>query len=168
MIQHSVVNDTTILLLLPNCSAHWPQAKLTIVLLSIPVSMIAVLWGLAGAWFVLPFAGIELGLFAWLMYRVNGAAHHGQLLTITQSSIQLSQGRYQGSKTPMVVTFARKGCVFTFTQTERHWQLPICALHCDGQHYQLGSFLNLQDRKQLVSYLADCGLAICRNRWWEQ
>lgn len=168
MIQYSVVNDKTILLLLPNCSAHWPQAKLTIVLLAIPVGMIAIIWGLAGAWLVLPFAGIELGLLAWLMYRVNDATHRGQLLTINQTSIQLSQGRYQGSKKPVVATFARTNCVFTITETERHWQLPVFALHCEGQHYQLGSFLNLQDRKQLLYYLVDCGLTICRNRWWEQ
>lgn len=61
---------TTIITLSPNQSASWKETKTMITCMVILVMVIALGWTLSGAWIILPFAGLEVGLFAYFMYRV--------------------------------------------------------------------------------------------------
>ena len=147
----------------PNRSASWREVKLVLLGFSVVIFSIAMAWTLVGVWIVLPFAGVEFGLLGYLMYRVNWQAYQHQRLIITPVLLILEQGFRQRQ----VVRLERADCQITVTETEGHWQLPIYIIYCHGEEYPLGPFLNLNDLKQLQHYLNQCGIGLCRNRWWE-
>ena len=59
----------TVIKLSPNQSASWRETKIVITIMVLLVMSIAIGWTMAGAWIILPFAGLEVGLFAYFMYR---------------------------------------------------------------------------------------------------
>jgi Flp pilus assembly protein TadB len=64
-------HDSVILPLQPNRSANWRQNKLIIIVIVAFVMITSIAWSVMGAWVILPFAGFEVGLLAFLMYRVS-------------------------------------------------------------------------------------------------
>lgn len=151
------------IVLRPNRSTDWRQIKLILAVLAIPLAIIALGWAWVGVWIVLPFAGLELLLLSFLMYRVNWQGYQQQVLTITPQDLILEQGY----RTVQRHTYARIQCYITVTETEGHWQLPVCCLHAEQQSHPLGDFLNLADRRELCTLLHQHGLRVCRNRWWQ-
>jgi len=51
------------------------------------VMSIAIGWTMAGAWIILPFAGLEVGLFAFFMYRICRQGFAQQIITITADQV---------------------------------------------------------------------------------
>ncbi|QPG06638.1 DUF2244 domain-containing protein [Salinimonas marina] len=147
----------------PNRSASWDEIKLVLLGFAVVIFSIAIAWTMAGVWIVLPFAGAELALLGYLMYRANWQAYQHQRLIITPVWLVLEQG-YRHQK---VVKLIRAECQIMVTETEGHWQLPLYVIYCGGKEYPVGTFLNLSDLKQLQYCLHQCGLGLCRNRWWE-
>lgn len=156
-------NNNTIITLSPNCSATWQQTKWVIMVMVFVVMLIALAWTFVGAWIVLPFAGFEVGLFAYLMYRVSVYTHTKQIIHISPTSVDIKIG-YLKKQTHTHLPRAQLD-VF-YSETENNWELPRIAL-CNAQHkLEVGSFLNLDDRKLLRDALQSAGFIICRNKWW--
>ncbi|MEL7289923.1 MAG: DUF2244 domain-containing protein, partial [Pseudomonadota bacterium] len=62
MVEVSTFEHQVQLHLSPNRSATWQQTKHLIAAFALFISSIAIAWSLAGAWVILPFAGLEVGL----------------------------------------------------------------------------------------------------------
>jgi Integral membrane protein len=149
--------DTTVITLLPNRSASWAQTKLFVLVVCCTTLIIGVFWTLNGAWMVLPFSGIEAGLVAFLMYRVCQGTYQRQVITCTPQQILVQFG----------TTFPK-----------RSWQLPRSSVHvkvtdaphplsprilvlADGSHHiELGSFLNHEDKEEVLQHLRQAGLHV--------
>ncbi|WP_218355297.1 DUF2244 domain-containing protein [Alteromonas lipotrueiana] len=163
MIRITQRHQTTEILMRPNRSASWRETKTVWLVFFLVVLVIAMAWAAAGVWIVLPFAGIELGLLGYLMYRTNWQTYQQQRLIISPSLLVLEHDYHRHQ----TVKLARCHCQITVTETEGHWQLPLYVICCQGRQYPVGAFLNLNDLKQLQYGLIHCGVGLCRNRWWE-
>ncbi len=150
------------IVLKPNRSATWAQSKLFIGIMAIPIAIIGVGWSIVGGWVILPFAGLEIGLLAFLMLKVSHQTYQEQIIIISKESISVQTGFRKKFKQ----TVARNGCHVLYSETENDWQLPVISVISDKVEITLGQFLNLTDRQLLKLELQRAGLVICRPQWW--
>jgi uncharacterized membrane protein len=156
-------NNSTIIILSPNRSATWLQTKWVIAIMVFVVMTIAIAWTFVGAWIVLPFAGLEVGLFAYLMYRVSVYTHTQQIIYISPTKVNIEVGH---RKKQTLATMSRAQLDVFYSESENNWELPRIALCTKEQKLEVGDFLNLDDRKKLKDALQSAGFIICRNKWW--
>lgn len=164
MVVRSENNGHTIITLSPNCSATWKQSKWVIAVMVMVVMIIAISWTFIGAWLVLPFAGLEVGLFAYLMYRVSLYTHTQQIISIDAKLVNIEQG-YRKKQTLALIQ--RSQLDIFYSESENNWELPRFSLCANGQRYEIGNFLNLEDRKRLKEEFENAGFMVCRNKWWQ-
>lgn len=157
-------NEQTIITLSPNCSATWQQTKWVVAIMVCVVMIIAIAWSFVGAWVVLPFAGLEVGLFAFLMYRVSLFTHSQQVIFISPALVNVTFG-YRKKETLAEMPRAQLD-VFYF-ESPNQWELPRIALCTKDHKFEVGDFLNLDDRKSLKDALQNAGFIICKNKWWQ-
>lgn len=144
----------------PNRSATWHQTKLLIALLAVFVGIIALGWAFVGVWVILPFAGLEVGLLAFMMYRVSHFTYQTQCIDITTRCIFVSSS----PKEPTVEL--NRACCHVEFEHANTWQLPT--IHLVDQHnlIEIGQFLNLEDKQKLRHTLERAGLMTCQRQWW--
>ncbi len=148
--------------LCPNRSATWQQTKWLIALMGLVIFIIAVGWLVAGVWVILPFAGIETGLLAFLFYRVSKSTYQYQDIIIKPESILVSVG-----KRAPVLTLPRNSSHLAFYEGETEWHLPELQLVSPPHNIVIGQFLNHADRHRLRHILSDAGIMVCRKNWWK-
>lgn len=156
--------QNTIITLSPNRSATWQQTKWVVAIMVAVVMIIATAWTFVGAWIVLPFAGLEVGLFAYLMYRVSRFTYSQQVIKINSNNVTVKFGYrtkvLQGK-------FSRTNLDVYYSESDNNWELPKIALCSKHQRLLIGEFLNLEDRVLLREDLQRAGFVICRNQWWK-
>ncbi len=157
--------DHTVITLTPNRSATWQQTKWVIAVMVCFVMIIAVAWTFVGAWVVLPFAGLEVGLFAFLMYKVSVFTYTNEVINISNQSVEIESG-YKKRRSRHC--FPRSSLDVYYSETENNWDLPKVAFCNENNKLIVGEFLNLEDRIKLKSTLEDAGFIICRNKWWSK
>jgi uncharacterized membrane protein len=164
MVVSKQTNDQTIITLSPNCSATWQQSKFAIIFMVSIVMTIAFGWTLVGAWVVLPFAGFEVGLFAYIMHRVSVYTHTQEIIYISPQLVNVETGyRSKHTSTEML----RAQIDVFYSESDNNWELPKIAMCTRDRKIEIGNFLNLDDRKHLKSALENAGFIICRNKWWQ-
>ena len=87
-------HDSVTLTLQPNRSANWRQNKIIFMVMTAFVMIIAIAWSVVGVWVILPFAGFEVGLLAFLMYRVSYFTYQKQIITIHSDTVVFQAGVY--------------------------------------------------------------------------
>lgn len=157
-------DDSVEILLQPNRSATWLHSKRMIAFIFIVVSTIAIGWSIVGVWFILPFAGLEAGLFACLMYVVSKQTYREQSLLIAQSQINIIN---RLGKKQQRISLSRLHCHADIIESTRDWRLPVVYLATDSQRYEIGEFLNLEDKEQLRELLGSNRIPVCRTHWWK-
>lgn len=153
------------IVLTPNRSASWSQTKILLWILCPFVLLVALAWSLSGAWLILPFAGLEVGLLSYLMYRVSQQSYRREVITITANDIRVQQGlRYPNRlwRLPVPDTYLH------VAQGALHHDLPDLTLSAGQIRLPIGRFLNQPDRLETRQQLAQAGLMVCCNRWWQQ
>jgi uncharacterized membrane protein len=164
MVQLKKYENSAALLLTPNRSLTWAEAKLIIAFMVAVVMIIALAWTFVGAWVVLPFAGVEVGLFSVLMYKVTRSTYLKQLVVFTDKEITVEMGI---SRKQFKDTIPRCGTDIYYSETERNWHTPKITLQ-NGEHsIQIGQFLNEDDMVILREQLESLGFPICRQHWWK-
>jgi uncharacterized membrane protein len=163
MVVTSENNDEMTITLSPNRSATWQQSKWIIAIMVAVVMIIALAWTFMGAWLVLPFAGAEVGLFAFLMYKVSLFTHSQQVIHISAINVNIKTG-YRKKQT--IAQLPRKHLDIFYSESDNNWELPRITLCSKKHRIIIGEFLNLEDRVKLKGILQDAGFIICRNKWW--
>lgn len=165
MVIREISPTGTRIILSPNRSATWAQAKLYCLVIALPCAVVAIAWLFVGAWLILPFAGIEIGLLAFVTYQTNRNTLVRQILDIETHNIQVTEGRKRPSHHH---TLSRPAVHLTVYQPERPLSLAELTLTDGDTTLKLGEFLNESDRSVLQQYLDDSGIMVCRNRWWTE
>ena len=165
-INHSANSELTIRLT-PNRSASWVDTKYLMFAMVFFVMVIATAWAFVGAWVILPFAGIEVGLLAFIMYRVSHSTYRAEEIVITDSSVVLCKGKIPMRQFRERHCFNRAELHIEIVETENDWHLPDIRFVTHSKTQSVGSFLNLSDRKALSSHLRQCGIPNCRTHWWK-
>jgi len=153
------------LILAPNRSLSWHQAKWIMIVMIFIVMVIALAWSFVGAWLVLPFAGVEVGLFAFLLYRVTRNTYLQQVVTFTDKEILIETGINKRMSCESIDTL---GLEVFYQETERNWRNPTLLLINQGLVIKVGEFLNSEDMEKLKSHFESLGFATCRTHWWKR
>ena len=123
-----------------NVSLSRAGRRLFLGLISLNTGVLAMAWAIAGAWPVLPFAGLELGLLAYAFHYVGKFDGDFERLTIAGSSLTLE--------------VCERG-VTRQLSFNRPWVQLLCqergtrcylALQYQGQEYRLGKLMNDEQR----------------------
>ena len=76
----------------PNCSLTASNKRNVVLLLTIIPCCIAIGFGILGAWFVLPFVGLEIGALAFAFYYVNSHESDYESISIDGDSLLIERG----------------------------------------------------------------------------
>ena len=165
MVKIKQTPPATIITLSPNQSASWKETKTIIIIMVVLVMVIAVGWTLSGAWVILPFAGLEVGLFAYFMYRVCKQGFAQQIITISENFVLIESGI---QRREVARTYNRDLLSFEVTETERDWHLPDIIVCLENYRLSIGEVLNQEDRMLLKDALKNAGLPLARTQWWKE
>ncbi len=150
MVIHSSDGDTTTIVAKPNQSASWRSNKLVLLALSVPSLGAAIGFALAGAWPILPFAGLELTALGASLYYVNWKLQYRHVITLGPDAVRIDKGFYLPRHS---WTFARASTGLSI-EPERHpWDAPGLSLQCAGERISVGEFLNRDDGLILLKHL---------------
>lgn len=146
--------NETRLYLLPNCSATWRQTKLAIGAVGVTTLAVAVFWSLQGFWVILPFAGLEVGLFTFLAYRVCCATHHQQVLLCSPDGIEVQWGsRFPKHRWQ----FKRQDTQLRVIRPAHSWSAYRLILQDDRQALPIADKLNKDDVQRALDQLRALG-----------
>ncbi len=160
MVEVSTFEHQVQLHLSPNRSATWQQTKHLIAAFALFISSIAIAWSLAGAWVILPFAGLEVGLLTLIMYLVSKATYRWETLLISSNSIQVT------SSNGISIEFFRPDTSLYYKKDLSLECAPQLVLQAPLQQFEVGSFLNLEDKERVHECMQKAGIAVCSNKWW--
>lgn len=155
MIQVKHLSGSVLVILRPNRSLSWKQAKLVVLFISCFCLTIAIAWMLLGAWLILPFAGLEVTVLAIVMYFVAQATHSTQVLHLNEKHISIQKGK----KRPETSTlFERENTVVKEYPGRHPEDAMLLVLKDDRRSYPIAEFLNLSEQEQLISVLKKLGV----------
>lgn len=147
------------LLLTPNRSLSWRgNVRIWLGLVAL-CALIATGWTLAGAWLVIPFAGLELLALAIGFYLTSRACQRQEVITLAGDTIVVEKGRL---KKLAQWTLPRPYTRLSL-QAPAHPFAPgkLCLRHRDLR-IPLGTFLNTEDTNYLIDTLTARGLTLER------
>ncbi len=143
------------LVLTPNRSANWAQTKHLLYVLAGTSMGIATAWSFVGAWVILPFAGFEVGLLAFLMHRVCFATYQQQVIRIREDDVFIQLGVYKPARGWRL----NKANTRLIVTEPNHIDDPIgLSLRDDKHTVELGTFLNIDDKQCVLDELKQHGL----------
>lgn len=134
----------------PDPSATWRANVLLLLALAVPVLAIAVVFAVLGAWFILPFAGLELLALAAALYHVNWKQQYRHVITVSADSVWIAKGHYAPRQ---CWRFVRHNTGLTITAEQHPWDGPELCVHDRNESVTLGEFLNRDDSLKLIDLL---------------
>jgi len=150
MVKIQASGENTTLYLMPNRSIEWSEALPWIVIISLPCAGIAIGWFLFGVWAILPFAGIEIALLTFVMYRTCYFNHRQQRITIDGDNIHVSSG----VRPPLQEhSFPRDTCRQVIRESASHCTNLI--LQSQGKEIEIAFFLTEAEKKEVSQALLD-------------
>lgn len=134
----------------PNQSATWRANKLVLLALAVPSLGIATGFALAGAWPILPMAGMELGALGAALYLVNWKLQYRHIITFSDEQVRIEKGYYLPRQRWQ---FTRESTGITVDRERHPWDGPGICLHNRSERVPVGEFLNREDCLELLKLL---------------
>ncbi len=147
----------------PNRSADWVHNKWLMAGMAGVALIIATMWAFFGIWIVFPFAGIEVGLLCYLLYRVSHNTYRTQTLSFEKDYVHIQSNQ----KSSPTVTLSRRDTHLEMSESPRDWYLPQLALVTPEHSIRVGEFLNQADRHRLYEEIKNIGIPAWRHHWWK-
>ena len=138
------------IVLAPNRSLSWRQSKVIMGCFALFCLTIAIAWSLVGAWLILPFAGLELGLLLFITYLVSKSTYRQQIILINPEYVSLHKRDGKQQQKYLLKHDAAK--LLTY---ETHHPDDALSLYLrdDDTVVRVAEFLNLDDQKRLITLL---------------
>lgn len=140
--------------LLPNRSATWRQTLYVLAGLNVVSLSVGVGWALRGAWVILPFAGLEVVLLTYLVYRVMLNTYKQEVVYIEPDAIRVESGI---SSPVWTRTFDRNSSEFVITHPRHSLSPAEISIDTPEQSLRVGLFLNPADSDKLVELIRYSG-----------
>jgi len=149
--------------LTPNRSLSTKQSQWVVFAVCTFVFLIALFWSARGAFFVLPFAGLDILLFAYFMFKINQKGLRKQLITIDSEKVLIESGKIEVEKS---LSLLRDDAYVVVT--DPIGKKPLSLKLSDSNSYvELGSFLTSSDKTELRKSLQKAGLREINQQWWK-
>lgn len=161
MVQHLKRKQGARILLSPNCSLSWQGNVRIWIALCLLSLVISGGMALAGAWVILPFAGLELAALAFGFYYTSRQCRRREVLDISADCLQLEKGVYHKEAQ---WTLPRRDTRIHLVAPRHPWTPPkLFLLHREAE-VALASFLNCEDTRILVDLLESLGMTVERHQ----
>lgn len=141
--------------LMPNRSLTWKQTLLVMCVFGSFCLSIAIVWAFVGAWLILPFAGVEVGLLALVMYLVSRSTYDKQVLICNREYLCFQTGRASEQNQTL---FNRQQVDLITYEVNHPEDVKELYLVEQKMKQRIGEFLNLDDQSQLLDQLARLGI----------
>lgn len=151
--------------LTPNRSLEWSAVKFYLLLFILPALIISIGWLAVGVWIILPFAGLELCLLAFFMYRVCYQNYRQQQIIINKNHVTVWSGIHTPEQT---FEFPRLECYLKVSPPLKPMDSLMLTLVTDKDSIAIGDFLNNDDRQLARKSLTAAGLIECSNLWFKK
>lgn len=156
-------SNKTEITLTPNRSLSTKQSQWVVFGVCTFVFIVALFWSSRGAFLVLPFAGLDIFLFAYIMLKINQEGLRKQLITIDSDKVLIQSGKVEIEKS---LTFSRSDVFVVVSEAQE--KKPISLRLSDSKSYfELGSFLSNSDKIELRQELKEAGLREINEQWWK-
>lgn len=141
----------------PNRSATWRQNKILIAALAVWCLLIATGFALAGAWVILPFAGIELLAVASGLYYVSWKLSHRHVISFEGGNVRIEKGVYFPKQ---IWNFPRDTFSISVERQRHPWDPLKISLCGPVEQVYVGDFLNKDESKALLTSLREQGVPV--------
>ena len=141
----------TTLILSPDRSLDWDGNKRVIWSLgSICIGIAMGFTIIAGAWVMLPFAGLEVLILSLALYYVSWKLSYRHILTRNNKQLIIEKGVYR----PKGKWVWEKQATRLVTKTAKHdWEANRLTLINDNEKVNIGDFLSQSDSNELITFL---------------
>ncbi len=134
----------------PDQSATWRDNQLVLLALAVPSLGAAILFALAGAWPILPLAGLEMTALAVALYLVNRKLQYRQVITLDGDTVTVDKG----FRCPLQSwRFQKRATGLSIVPEAHPWESPAVTLHDRRDSVSLGEFLGRSDTLALIELL---------------
>ena len=134
----------------PNQSATWRDNMLLVCALAVPSLGAGIGFAFAGAWAILPLAGIELTVLCCALYWVSHKLQYRQVITVSDNSVEVDEGYH----TPRQhYRFAKPGTALSVMPQHHPWDGPQLSIYDRHNSVRLGEFLSREDCLKLQALL---------------
>jgi len=140
------------------------------------VFIVALFWSMQGAFLVLPFAGLDIILFAYFMFKINQESLRKQLITIDSQHVLIQSGKVEIEEA-LTLSRADTYVIVAEQQDKKPLGLKLsdsksyCELGMklsDSKSYcELGIFLTNSDKVEVRKALKVAGLREMNEQWWQ-
>jgi uncharacterized membrane protein len=146
----------------PNQSASWQVNKVLILALGLPFALIATAFSLAGAWLLLPFAGLEITGIGAALYVVCKRLQNKHVLIFDHQQLKVEKGcgkpehSWMFDVSTLAVAVERQAHPWDALKISLYGHSP----NGQCQQVSVGDFLNKQDSQKLLNALRKQGLPV--------
>jgi len=155
--------DNVEITLMPNRSLTTVQTQWVVFGVCTVVFLIALFWSMQGAFLVLPFAGLDIILFAYFMFKINQDSLRKQLITIDDQKVLIQSGKIEVER---ALTLNRPDTFVLVAEQKDKKPLGL-KLSDSKSHFELGSFLTNHDKLEARRALKQAGLKEMNEQWWQ-
>ncbi len=139
------------------------QTKIVVLGVCSFIFMIALFWSMQGAFLVLPFAGLDIGLFAYFMFKICDANYQKQVITIDKERVLIESGKHSIENT---VDLHRPSAYLIVAEPESPMKPVGLKLADSKSRFELGPFLSSSDKAEARLALKNAGLKEINEKWW--
>jgi len=134
----------------PNHSSSWRSNQLALLAIAVPSLGAGIGFALAGAWPILPLAGLEITALGCALYYVNWKLQYRHVITLDEDKVVIDKGFYLPKQR---WEFERTAAGLAVTPEQHPWDGPRLTLHNDSEQVTVGEFLNRDDCLKLLAVL---------------
>lgn len=139
-------------LIRPNKSLTEKGMVVFVVLVGLAIFLVALRFVLLGAWVILPFAILEIGMLATGFWLYARASRYRETVDISKQSFIVTQESVKGSKT---WTFNPHWVDFILRDDPNDWYPSRLFIKSHGEHVEIGTCLINEEREELLEALRD-------------
>lgn len=150
MVTVSRVDGETVIMVKPNHSSSWRQNLWLLAALAIPSLGAGIGFAVAGAWPILPLAGIELLALGSALYWVNWKLEYRHVIRFTDNIVMIDKGYFIPKRS---WHFSRPEAALRITPETHPWQGPALSVHDRLAETRVGEFLNRDETLELMNLL---------------
>jgi len=136
----------------PNCALSWRTTKLVLLCFMVCFVALGIYFAALGAWLVLPFAGLELGVLVIGFYLSALAGHTREVIEIEGPVLRVLRG---GRRLEAVASLPANWTRVELRRDPRGWYPSRLLLRCHGRGLEVGSRLVEAEREELAVALGD-------------